>query len=359
MMLTGAVRWALWADAHTLDSQTVIGALQDLPNVHWVGVAAPDVSPIDTGAFAAKHEIAHNFPTLEYMFRSPLVDAVYITTHAAQRANHAVEVLANRKHVLVRPLGGCEYDTIETAADVAAEHNLVFSESHPHRHHPQTAYLDSHIGGAEFGELCYLRVDLGCPLDPSGNDPRLSPNGGGALAALMPSALSYVFDFAGEPIGSMRCITQNYGAAVDMRCTVHLETERGITVLITVALGVPHRYQVIMQGSAGTEIIVDDALLCRPGHIVVHERGLSLSPPFPGKNFRVVAIDPENKFDLEHNDGDASRAEFDHISSAILHDQQPRWTGRDAARGAFILDLLRTAVETRTYQECEQQDTAQ
>jgi predicted dehydrogenase len=161
-------------------------------------------------AFAARHQVARAYDSLEKMLLDPALDAVYVATPNGLHAGQSIAAAVAGKHVL------CDKPMALTVADCermirAAEDSRVkLGVAFRNRYHP--AHLDArrHVQAGALGEIQYARAQLfvggkrghwkGWRIDPA-----LGGSGSIVGQAVHPvDLLRFVID---SEVTELRCVT--------------------------------------------------------------------------------------------------------------------------------------------------------
>ena len=111
-------------------------------------------------AFAAKHQVAGAYDSLERMLADPALDAVYIATPNGLHAEQAIAAARAGKHVL------CDKPMALTVADgermvaAARENQVKLGVAFRNRYHPAHADARRHVQAGVLGEIQYVRAQL-------------------------------------------------------------------------------------------------------------------------------------------------------------------------------------------------------
>lgn len=112
----------------------VVPAIKQVKNAKVIAACSRDMKRAE--AFAAKHNIARAYGSIEALVNDPEIDAVFISSPNALHAQHTIKAAAAGKHVLVeKPMA----TTLDEALDmirVSQENGIKLGIGFHLRHHP-------------------------------------------------------------------------------------------------------------------------------------------------------------------------------------------------------------------------------
>ena len=277
--------------------------------------------------FATDHDLDESYGAYEALLASDSVDAVYVALPPALHAEWTIRALEAGKHVLCEKPFAERSDDVARAFDVAEQAGLVCAEGFAHRNHPQTALVRRLVEEGAIGVLKHIRASLTVRIGEV-DIRRIRALGGGALLDLGCYCVSAARLYGGNPERVFAEAVSD-GAEVDMRFVATMRHPRDVMAQLDVGFELPRRDELELIGTAG-KIVVADPWLCRVPTIELQHDGQREDRP----------VDPEGRFELEHDDYDVYRLELEAVSDAI-EGGAPLGFGRtDVIDQACVLEAL-------------------
>jgi predicted dehydrogenase len=210
-------------------------------------------NPARVRAFAAQHDIAQAFETLDALLASN-IDAVYVATHPDTHAALCIQALAAGKHVLCEKPAALNVRQLEQILTAAALHNRLFMEAMKPPFFPLYQRLRQHLAADPIGPIGFVRaghadssIDADYPL-------HFTELGGGGIMGIGPYEAFLALDWLG-PLQRVHTIGRLNSAGVDAFALITTEHDRGLAQLHT-----------------GLDLLSHgDALLSAPsGYVLIH-----------------------------------------------------------------------------------------
>jgi predicted dehydrogenase len=151
--MTHLVRWGVLGAAR-IAGRFVVPAIQRSCNGRVVAVASRD--PERARAFAAQHGIAHASTRYEALLASPDIDALYIPLPTAHHFEWTRRALLAGKHVLCEKPVAMQASEVEALIALRDRTGLVCGEAFMVAHHPQWAFVRTHLAQRLLGELVHV-----------------------------------------------------------------------------------------------------------------------------------------------------------------------------------------------------------
>jgi xylose dehydrogenase (NAD/NADP) len=317
------IRWGVLSTARI--GRVVARACRDSRSAEFVAVASRDAAR--ARQFADEEGLPLSFGSYEELLDSAAVDAAYIALPVSMHAEWTIKALAAGKHVLCEKPMAASTRQVEACFEAAEQAGRQCFEGLMYRHHPQTQLVRRMVLEGEIGQLRLVRAVLSVSVGASDIRRSLALDGG-ALNDLGCYCVSAIRLFAGSPVSVHA--QQVEVAGVDLRLAATLRMGGDVLGQFDIGLDLPRREELELVGTEG-RIVVRDPWLCRLPTIELWRDG----------EMELVTIDPDQVFNLAHDESDAYRIEIDTVSAAILTGEQPTYGRADAVEQARVLEEIR------------------
>jgi predicted dehydrogenase len=205
--------------------------------------------------FAETYGAEHAFGSYEELFKSDVVDVVYIATPHTSHADLSIRAMDYNKHVLCEKPMGINSAEVKLMLDKASEKKVFLMEALWTRFNPTIKKVKQLIDDGEIGTIAYLKADFafyGLDRDESGRvlNPHLA--GGSVLdIGIYPIFLSYLL------LGMPKTITaqaQFHKTGVESQTAMIFEYENAQALLFS-GLASNSEMKAEIAGSSGTLFI--------------------------------------------------------------------------------------------------------
>lgn len=332
------VRWGVLSTAGI--GRVAAEAVRGSTAAEFVAVAGRDADR--AAAYAKELGIPRSFGSYTELLADDEIEAVYIPLPIALHTQWSIAALRSGKHVL------CEKPFAVTAADAAAcfeaaeDAGRLCIEGLMWRQHPQTLLAERLVADGAIGRLAHIRAALTVDVPPR-DIRRTGQLGGGAVLDLGCYCISAIRLFGGQPlrVSAAQILDTADGAdGGDLRLAATLTMPDDVLAQFDVALDFPRRDELELIGTDG-KLTIPDPWLCRRGHLVLEQDGVSKRIPVDPDGTLSLSTDSENL--------DAYRIEFETASAAIAGDTTPRFGKADAVEQAAVIEAVRrSAAEQRS-----------
>ncbi|MGN7940395.1 Gfo/Idh/MocA family protein [Virgibacillus sp. 6R] len=320
------VRWGILSTAK-------IGREQVIPAIHRSKLA--EVAAIASGRENV-NEIARdlNIPTTyssyEELLRDPSIDVVYIPLPNHLHKKWVIEAAKHGKHVLCEKPATLDSEETKEMVAVCREQNVKFMEAFMYQFHPMNQRVKEIIANGEIGEVKIVRSSFSFYLSDRDTNIRMKKEmGGGAL-----------YDIGCYCIHVIRMITGSEPKLIKATATIDDKTGVDITttVLMTLENGVQATFDCSfdMFGGQYYEVVGTKGKITVP---------YAFRPDQHGNGDGIVKVVSGNGERTETFPADTYVLEVDHLSEAILKDQDPSYTGEHAIQNMRVIEACLQAIE--------------
>jgi len=205
--------------------------------------------------FAENHGAEHAFGSYGELFKSDVVDVVYIATPHTSHADLSIRAMHHKKHVLCEKPMGVNSDEVKRMTDKARENKVFLMEALWSRFNPTIRKVKQLVDDGEIGTIAYLKADFafyGLDRDESGRVLNPDLAGGSVLdIGIYPIFLSYLM------LGMPKSITAQahfYKTGVESQTAMILEYDKAHALLFS-GLASNSEMKAEIAGSEGTLFI--------------------------------------------------------------------------------------------------------
>ncbi len=205
--------------------------------------------------FAKTYKAKHAYGSYEELFKSDVVDVVYIATPHTSHADLSIRAMDCKKHVLCEKPMGVNSHEVQRMLVKAKENQVFLMEALWSRFNPTIKKVKQLIDDGEIGAISYLKADFAFyGLDKDENGRVLNPNlaGGSVLdIGIYPIFLSYLI------LGMPKKITaqaQFYKTGVEVQTAMIFEYDNAQALLFS-GLASNSEIKAEIAGSSGSLFI--------------------------------------------------------------------------------------------------------
>jgi len=205
--------------------------------------------------FAETYGAEHAFGSYDELFKSDVVDVVYIATPHTVHADVSIRAMNHKKHVLCEKPMGVNGDEVKRMLASAKENKVFLMEALWSRFNLTIKKVKQLVDDGEIGTVAYLKADFafyGLDRDESGRI--LNPNlAGGTILdiGIYPIFLSYLL--LGMP-KSITAQSQFYKTGIESQTAMVFEYENAQALLLS-SLACNSEMKAEIAGSMGTVFI--------------------------------------------------------------------------------------------------------
>lgn len=205
--------------------------------------------------FANTYGAEHAFGDYDALFKSDVVDVVYIATPHTSHADLSIRAMDHKKHVLCEKPMGIHSTEVERMMEKAKENKVFLMEALWTRFNPTVRKVKQLIDDGTIGETAYLKADFafyGLDRDEKGR--LLNPDlaGGSVLdIGIYPIFLSYLI--LGMP-NKITAQSKFYKTGVEVQTSMIFEYENAQALLFS-GLASNSEMKAEISGSTGTLFI--------------------------------------------------------------------------------------------------------
>jgi len=184
--------------------------------------------------FAKNHNAPHSFGSYEELFKSDVVDVIYIATPHNSHCELTVQALNRGKAVLCEKPMGIHKQQVEQMIDAAKKNKVFLMEALWSRFNPAIKRVKQLVEAGEIGKLEYLHADFAYyALDRDEKGRLLNPDlAGGSLLdiGIYPVFLSYLL--LGMP-KEIKASSRFYKTGVEVQTSMIFEYEDAQAILFS------------------------------------------------------------------------------------------------------------------------------
>jgi predicted dehydrogenase len=205
--------------------------------------------------FADLYGAEHAFGSYDELFKSDVVDVVYIATPHTAHADLSIRAMDHKKHVLCEKPMGVNGDEVKQMLTSAKENKVFLMEALWSRFNPTIKRVKQLVDDGQIGTVAYLKADFafyGLDRDKFGRI--LNPNlAGGTILdiGIYPIFLSYLL--MGMP-KSITAQSQFYETGIESQTAMIFEYENAQALLFS-SLACNSEMKAEIAGSAGSLFI--------------------------------------------------------------------------------------------------------
>jgi len=182
--------------------------------------------------FADEYGAEHSFGSYQELFKSDVVDVLYIATLHTSHCELTIEALNNGKHVLCEKPMGVNADEVKRMIATAKKNQVFLMEALWSRFNPSILKVKQMIDDGVIGEVAYLNANFGFyALDRDENGRILNPDlAGGSLLdiGIYPIFLAYLI--LGKP-DNIEAASLFYKTGVEVQTSMIFEYTHSQAVL--------------------------------------------------------------------------------------------------------------------------------
>lgn len=182
--------------------------------------------------FADEYGVEHSFGSYQELFKSDVVDVLYIATLHTSHCELTIEALNNGKHVLCEKPMGVNADEVKRMIAAAKKNQVFLMEALWSRFNPSILKVKQMIDDGVIGEVAYLNANFGFyALDRDENGRILNPDlAGGSLLdiGIYPIFLAYLI--LGKP-DNIEAASLFYKTGVEVQTSMIFEYTHSQAVL--------------------------------------------------------------------------------------------------------------------------------